>query len=221
MRVTTILLGLASLSAAAKLKPRRGPKGPTRDTSYATKNTLSLAVRQSCSIGFTSCDSDYCIPDDGQCCYDGFGNYCPDGSYCDKGGCCDDGEICTSGIDNDDDLGDIIECDTGEEKCGYLCMPAGSKCCDEDIGMYCASYETCGDVFCESDIGGSGSNSISDDDDDVGSTLCKRKGGKGGGDGGGHFGGGDDDGDGCGDAAGMLGVPVLLVGLAAALPLFL
>ncbi|KFH44251.1 hypothetical protein ACRE_049710 [Hapsidospora chrysogenum ATCC 11550] len=118
MRVTTILLGLAGLSAAAKLRPRHGHKGPTRDISHtSTKNTLSLTVRQSCSSGFTPCDLDYCIPDGGQCCYEGFGNYCPDGSYCDQGGCCDDGEICTSGIDDDyDDLEDIIDCDSDEEK---------------------------------------------------------------------------------------------------------
>ncbi|KAL6866307.1 hypothetical protein ACO1O0_002414 [Amphichorda felina] len=101
MRLTVAVLALAGVSAAAETHPRLSSNSPP-GVSAAGKNIRGLSTRQSCSSILDECGSG-CMDNDGECCDDILGEYCPDGEYCVTGGCCEDGEICYGISDDDED----------------------------------------------------------------------------------------------------------------------
>jgi hypothetical protein len=193
-----------------------------------------------CSDGKELC-GDYCVPEGSVCCGDS-------GSYCDSGETCTDDGFCEVGDSSDsDDESGSSGCTSDQDECDGYCIPSGSVCCGD--GYYCDAGETCGSgLTCDSgsssdDTTDSSSSETSstpsatetdsdipiptldlggDDDDDSSTSdsaddepnLCARR--RGGGDGDSDS--SDDGGDDCG-AAGIVGVPTLLVAVVAAFAL--
>lgn len=89
-----------------------------------------------CPANFKSCDGQYCIPADAQCCGNGNGNYCNAGSSCTAGGCASD-----SGGG----------CPSGYKSCGSeWCIPTANDCCGN--GRYCPEGSRCdGQGGCDRD----------------------------------------------------------------------
>lgn len=192
--LTLALFSLAGLATATrKAIPFKGQLGLP-----LSQHIDVLTPRDTCGglSGYSSCDSDWCIPDDGTCCGYNDGSYCDDDHYCVTDGCCPTGEVCSGGSDG---------CDDDSQECGSSCIPEDAVCCNSG-SLYCDKGQTCDGIFC---LSGDDSDDDSDDDDDDDDNKSGKSG---------KIGKDDDDDD---NAAGRFTTPALVVGLVAALPVVL